>query len=152
MWHPIEQLSFGATFRSPMQANLQGHSDDFSNTLGVPHERRDLNLALPMPFKIIVGVSYRPTTNWNIEFDYDYTDWNSLNTLDADLSGPTTFLPRADGFEPAVQLGVRALTMNSASTRYINNWHVSAGYIFNENSIPDTSITSRWWPMRTVIS
>ena len=27
------------------------------------------------------GISFRPTPNWNIEADVDWTDWNSVDTL-----------------------------------------------------------------------
>lgn len=145
LWQPLEQLSFGATFRSAATLNLQGHTDFYNTTafppgVGVvpafPEQRVDASTTDPIPLKTIVGVSYRPTPKWNLEFDADYTDWRSQDTMT---------LHQASGFPPllAQNLTVPLHWQSSwyyefGATRYFENgWHVSAGYIFNENSIPD---------------
>ena len=45
----------------------------------------------PFPVKAIVGVSYRPTPKWNLEFDADYTDWSALGTVNVTSDVATRF-------------------------------------------------------------
>ena len=33
------------------------------------------------PLTAVFGISYRPTPKWNLEFDANYTDWNSFDTI-----------------------------------------------------------------------
>jgi len=91
--------------------------------------------------KAIFGVSYRPTDKWNFEFDADYTDWSVERTL---VVSPTA-------------LGPVGLPLNwqpswyfeFGGTRYLDKgWYVSAGYIYNENSVPNANYT-RWWRIWT---
>jgi len=52
---------------------------------------------LPAPFKtkghldfpqiVTGGVPFRPTTNWNIEVDIDWTDWDTVKTAPIDRVG-----------------------------------------------------------------
>src|SRR5262249_22194760 len=126
--------------RSSMETDLEGHSYEFSNLVGPePPTRRDMSLHLPMPWKMIVGVSYRPTTNWNFAFDYDYTYWGVLNTLYMNRSAPIL----GGGLPAALPLTFKwesSSYYEFGATRYLNDgWYVSGGYIFNENSIPDVN-------------
>ena len=139
LWQPCEQISFGATFRSCMEVELDGHTTEFSNGFSVPQERRSVRLDLPMPYQFVLGVSYRPTPQWNLEFNYDYADWSSLHTVYIERSSATTLLP-----------ATLPLTFNWESsayyefgvTRYLESgWHMSGGYIFNEASIPESTFT-----------
>jgi long-chain fatty acid transport protein len=86
------------------------------------------------------GVSYRPTPQWNVEFDADFTDWSSVGTLTIQQSSSLPPLIQQDipitlDWEPSwlYELGV---------THYFQNgWRVSAGYVFNENSVPNAHYT-----------
>jgi long-chain fatty acid transport protein len=89
-----------------------------------------------LPFDVAAGISFRPTEKWNIEFDANYTDWGELGNLSISQSNPSKLVPLSNvpvGFDWQsswyYEFGV---------TRYFDNgWHVSAGYIFNEGSVPD---------------
>jgi long-chain fatty acid transport protein len=139
MWQPVEQLSFGGTFRSQTQMDFSGHTDTEYNGF-LPTTRSSANVNYPFPLQAAVGVSYRPTPKWNLEFDAEYTDWSALGNLTIHQSTPN----------PVVPLSSIPLTLQWESswyyewgvTRYFDNgWHVSAGYIFNENSVPDAHYT-----------
>jgi long-chain fatty acid transport protein len=82
-------------------------------------------------------MSYRPTTNWNLEFDYDYTHWSSLGVLYIERDSATTLLPST---LPLNFNWTSSAYYEFGATRYFDNgWHVSGGYIFNENSVPDST-------------
>jgi len=145
LWKPDEKISFGISFRSPTSINLSGNTTAY-NAVATPSppfpavippfsQPSSASAKFPFPLNMIAGVSYRPTPKWNLEFNADYTDWNTVGTVIVNQSTPFALLP--------VNI---PLTLNWESswyyefgaTRYFDNgWHVSAGYIFNENSVPD---------------
>lgn len=143
MWKPIDQLSFGAAFQSGTKIRLNGYTAAYNN-VPIPaysypafSTRTDANADFQFPLKVEGGVSYRPTTNWNIEVDADYVDWNSEGTVT---------IQQASAFPPLFPKNI-PLTLNWQSswyyelgaTRYFDGgWHVSAGYIYNENSVPSS--------------
>ncbi len=150
-WQPIEKLSFGASLHTGMKTDLRGYTSAYNgvstplppplNVYPAFSARTDAKADFQFPLKIEAGISYRPTTNWNIEFDADYTDWSSLGTVNIQQAHavPPLF-PQNIAFPLEwksswyYELGV---------TRYLaNGWHVSAGYIFNQNAVPDTHYTT----------
>ena len=84
---------------------------------------------------MVCGISYRPTTNWNFEFDADYTDWSSLGTVTISRAeGCTGMIPQNI---PLVLKWQGSWYYEFGATRYLGDgWSVSAGYIYNENSVP----------------
>lgn len=145
LWKPIEQLSFGASFRSPTTMNFQGSTKAYNNVAtpsppfpaSIPpfSQRSSANASFPFPLNVIAGVSYRPTPHWNLEFDAHYTDWNTLGTVTVNQSTPAPVLPSSI---PLTLNWQSSWYYELGATRYFDNgWHVSAGYIFSENSVPD---------------
>ena len=131
LWQPTEKISFGGTFHSGFTMNYQGQTEVIFPP-GTTPVYTSANSEWPFPVKAIVGVSYRPTPKWNLEFDADYTDWSMLGTVTVRPSGsPPIAVPLNWESSWYFEFG---------ATRYFDNgWHVSAGYIFNENSVPDAN-------------
>lgn len=132
MWKISDQFVFGAGYRSKTEVDYEGDSQTFAF---VPATDITVGSAaeLPTPQNVVVGLSWRPTPKWNIEANVDWTDWNQLNTVAIRqvLPVPPLVLNWESSFY--YELGV---------TRQLNNgWRVSAGYIYNENSIPDATFT-----------
>jgi long-chain fatty acid transport protein len=96
-----------------------------------------MNLTFPM--SAVGGVSWRPTPKWNLEFDANYTDWSSFDETAIYQSNPPFPLQS----KVPVNFDWRASWMYEFGvTRYFDNgWHVSAGYCFSENSVPDSYYT-----------
>ena len=138
-WQPVQQLAFGVTFRSGTTIDLRGHTSDF--VTGLFSEQTSAHTELPLPMKAIFGVSYRPTDKWNFEFDADYTDWSVEKTLTVQQTQPTAVSA------PGTTIGLPLNWQPSwyyefGGTRYFDNgWHLSAGYIYNENSVPNANYT-----------
>jgi len=139
-----DQFSIGASFRSATDAQLKGHVLD-RNNVAIPtvvpafRERSPASANLPTPWNGIFGISYHPTPHWNFEFDADYTDWNSLQTVIIHRDNPSAVLPQN---VPVTFNWQPTWYYEFGGTRYFDNgWHVSAGYIFNENAMPDAHYT-----------
>ncbi len=132
LWQPYKKLSLGATFHSGTTMNYSGQTE----ITGIGSS--SANSQWQFPLKTILGISYRPTPKWNLEFDADYTDWSALGTVNVNQTSPPL------SAIPALATIQEQLDWESSwyfewgATRYFDNgWHVSAGYIFNENSVPD---------------
>lgn len=138
LWQPMEELSFGATFRSPAKVSLSGQADvEKLLLLGPSSFPADMDLTFPL--SVVAGVSWRPTPKWNLEFDANYTDWSSFGDTAihiANLTSPANLIVQPDN---PVKLNWRGSWLYELGvTRYFDHgWRVSAGYCFNENSVPD---------------
>jgi long-chain fatty acid transport protein len=142
LWQPHEKISLGVTFRSATSFDLDGHTE-FYNTApygpvpAFPTQKIDANANDSIPLKVISGISFRPTPKWNFEFNADYTDWQCQDRLT---------IRQATPFPPLLPKDISVpLEWESSwyyefgATRYFDNgWLVSAGYIFNQNSVPDS--------------
>jgi long-chain fatty acid transport protein len=147
LWQVHEKVSFGATFRSSAQPTLHGSTEYYNNVAfppGVglvpafPPQHVDAQADLHIPLEVLGGVSFRPTPKWNLEFNVEYVNWDSLNDIT---------IQQQHGFAGLIPQNV-TIPLNWKSSWYYevggthyfdNGWHVSAGYIFNENSVPDAN-------------
>jgi long-chain fatty acid transport protein len=84
----------------------------------------------------VLGLSYRPTEKWNIEVDADFSNWSSIDTMTIRQKDKPPFpvqqnIPVTLDFKDSWILKLGA-------TRYFDDgWYASAGYLFNQNSVPD---------------
>jgi len=139
LWQPHPQLSFGAMMRSTTKLNFDGHTDVIFYPVVPSNYRSDAEMSLKFPFTGVLGVSYRPTANWNIEFDADYTDWSSFGTLTIYQANPN---PNVQATPTLILDWSPSWIYKLGVTRYLEDgWHVSAGYVFNANSVPDQYYT-----------
>ena len=138
LWQPQEKVSFGASFRSSATVSLKGQTK-YEQLPFVSATNQSAQADFKFPITAIVGISYRPTPKWNLEFDADYTDWNSFGT-------PTI---RQSATSPGVAQDIPLTLAWQASwmyefgvTRYFDSgWHASAGFVYNENSVPNAYYT-----------
>ena len=59
---------------------MDGHTEFEQLSAGLPYTTCPPMQTLHFPLTAVVGISYRPTPKWNLEFDADYTDWSSFDT------------------------------------------------------------------------
>lgn len=149
LWQPHKKLSFGLTFRSVTTIEFEGETTAHNEVAfppGVgffpafPQQKSDSRAEVPFPVSAVAGVSFRPTENWNLEFNADYNGWNRVNTLNIrnDIANPLL-----GGAEVSLPLHWEdSFYYEFGATRYLGNgWTISGGYIFNENSTPNDSYT-----------
>jgi long-chain fatty acid transport protein len=145
LYQPWEKLSFGATLRGPTKVTFSGQTDYHnSQAVGqipaIPYQSVGAQADYSFPLQVVSGVSYRPTPKWNFEFDADYADWSTLGTVTfRQNSGYGVLLPKnipvAFDWEPSWYF-------EFGGTRYLDHgWSLSAGYIYNETSVPNAHYT-----------
>jgi long-chain fatty acid transport protein len=139
-WQPADQVSFGMTFRSSANVTLNGHTGFEQFSAGIPKSSLPAHMDLKFPMTAVFGVSYRPRPKWNLEVDANYTDWSSFGTTTIYQKGTT---PLGGPQNPSVALDWQPSWMYEFGvTRYFDSgWHVSGGYVFNENSVPNSFYT-----------
>jgi long-chain fatty acid transport protein len=140
LWQPIDQISIGATFRSATTITMNGQTEFEQFSAGIPYTTVPAHADFTFPITAVIGLSYRPTPKWNLEFDADYTDWASFGTITIYQEGS---VPLGGPQDPSVILDWQPSWMYEFGvTRYFDNgWHVSAGYIYSENSVPNAYYT-----------
>jgi long-chain fatty acid transport protein len=138
LWRAHEKLSLGATFRSSTPFHLEGQTE-FDQPPVLARSQRPASADLTFPMTAVVGLSYRPTPKWNIEFDADYTDWTSFGKMMVHQTAP----PYPLHATTPVNLGWDSSWMYELGvTRYFEHgWHASAGYVFSESSVPNKYYT-----------
>ncbi len=128
LWKVNEQHQFGLSYSLNTSVELDGTSTN----LLAPPTTSAAAARFVFPEVLIVGWSYRPTPQWNLEANLDWTNWGRFNTVTINNanSGPLPFVFNWEsGF--FYELGV---------TRYFDNgWHVSVGYTYTEDSTPDAT-------------
>jgi long-chain fatty acid transport protein len=140
LWQPCEQVSFGVNYRSPTEIDFDGTTTTavYNAVPGVfpaPFSlEQDANTSMPFPQNVAVGVSYRPTPDWNFEFNADWTDWNTMNALNVNQASTGT-VQQELYWESSwyYEFGV--------TRRLGEHWRISGGYIYNQNSVPTAFYT-----------
>lgn len=128
LWAANERHSFGLSYSHHTSVTLKGSS---VTAPVLPVESAEARFEFPEV--LIVGWSFRPTPEWNLEVNLDWTNWNRLNTVTVQKASGATALPF--NWESG-------LFYEFGATRYFpNGWNVSAGYCFTENSTPDATYT-----------
>jgi long-chain fatty acid transport protein len=89
------------------------------------------NGTLKFPQFAVLGYSFRPTPDWNLETDIDWTDWDALNTFTLSRSGGSTVKVPFNW--------THSFMYEVGATRKIGLYKISAGYIYSENSVPSGS-------------
>ncbi len=89
----------------------------------------DAGAKIHFPQTVVVGYSFRPTPDWNLEINVDWTDWDSLNVVSLhQQTSPTAAIPFNYKSSFIYEIG--------ATRSFKNGFVLSAGYIYSENSIP----------------
>jgi long-chain fatty acid transport protein len=125
LWKPCEKWAIGANYRYVTDVNYEGHSEFYPYA-----PRTQTSGSIRYPQFAVGGISFRPTENWNIEIDIDWTDWDNVNRVD--FKG--TAIPI-----PPFELNYRSSLMYEfgVTRKLPHGYFVSAGYFFSENSSPD---------------
>jgi long-chain fatty acid transport protein len=148
LWKVHEKVVLGATFRSTTTVDYEGHTDVRNEVAFPPGNpmvppfsyRSDARGELPFPLSVVAGISFRPTPKWNFEFNADYNGWDRLNTLT--IEQETAPIPLIPASVPVVLNWESSWYYEFGATHYFDNgWTVSAGYVFNENSLSSASYT-----------
>lgn len=129
LWQPAPRHSFGVTYRSA--SSMTFHGDAFvKSQIALPFGNERTRFDFDFPQHVMFGYSFRPSQDWNLEFDADWTDWRDVGTVRFQLASGDllqTFNWRS------------AWTYKFGVTRkFANGVAVSAGYLYGKSATPDS--------------
>jgi long-chain fatty acid transport protein len=129
LWKPAAEHAFGLSYQHHTSFKLDGTTDTVPLVPGPePSASR-----FAFPEVVIVGYSYRPAPQWNLEINLDWTNWDRVKTFV--ITKPTGPLPLAFNWRSGC-------FYEFGATRWLGaRWHVSAGYLFTPDSTPDATFT-----------
>ncbi|MBA4149596.1 MAG: outer membrane protein transport protein [Verrucomicrobia bacterium] len=124
-WHPHEKWAFGLNYRYATEIKYKGDSE--ASPFFPPTSSSG---SVRFPQFAVAGVSFRPTENWNLEVNIDWTDWDNVNEI--------VFRDTSFGDIPFPLNYTSSFMYQFGVTRKLpNDFFVSAGYFFSENSSPE---------------
>jgi long-chain fatty acid transport protein len=141
-WDPHPMHHFGLTYRGPNRINFDGHSTTRTESFEEPtpaglykvpgiRSRKSANAEFNLPQSLTLGYSFRPTEDWNFEFDWDWTDWNSLNTVTLHQQSGDIALPFNWHSSSMYEFGI--------TKKFSHKFHASVGYVYSQASVPNES-------------
>jgi long-chain fatty acid transport protein len=137
LWQPHPQWSFGANYRSATTIDYGGttrYNPGFASpSIAVPPA--PTTARVKYPDIISGGISYRPTSKWNIEVNVDWSNWETLDSVT--LKGTKNL-----GFPIDLPLALNwhgSWLYEFGVSRYFQNgWFASAGYFFCGETVRET--------------
>ena len=130
LWQPHRMHSFGVNYFSRTSVDFDGDVNITSKTpFFFPSSSDSGKLSLNFPQHVVFGYSFRPTEDWNFEFNLDWTDWKQVTTttLNSNSGSQTVPFNWTSGF--TYEFGVKR--------RLSEHMSLSAGYLYAQNSVPN---------------
>jgi len=89
-----DRLQLGVTYRSQINMDISSGSAVFSvpSSLTSSFPNTHFDSQLPLPQVASIGIGYRPAERLTLQFDLNYTGWNSFDSLRINFSQHTTSL------------------------------------------------------------
>ena len=137
--HSAGSWSIGASYRSKVKVDIDGYTSTSTGTIGAKTE-------LEFPAMAQIGARFKATEKMAVEFDYEWTDWKSFDTLTIEA---TTSVPPL-GISPGTVLVNSANDWTSSSAYRIGVTYALSqktqlrfGYALDETPQPDKNFTAR---------
>jgi long-chain fatty acid transport protein len=124
-WQLNQRHAFGIAYRAEHKLDFDGTA---SANFPAPASQ-GASAEFQFPQIVTAGYSFRPTPRWNLEVNVDWTDWDSLDTVEFQFENSPT---QTDPYHWKSSF----MIMTGASYTFDGNWTVSGGYTFSENSVP----------------
>ena len=124
-----DQHTIGAVYRSPFTINF---ADYAALRPGIPNTPASASINFPQ--SVAVGYAYRPIPKLKLEVDVEWTNWDPLNTVQLS-AGP--FLSGSQAYNWKDSFCYEFGAQYEVNDR----WTVRAGYIFSENTVPDSTFS-----------
>jgi long-chain fatty acid transport protein len=146
LFSPTPMLRFGASYRAPMDIELEGDAEitqiltgnpQFDAIIGsqLPPDQR-INTKFPFPSIASVGVAVSPNENWDVELDVIRTGWSRFEALAVDFeTTPGSSFVREQNWQDSnsYRLGV-----NHNATAMFD---VRFGILYDENPQPVEAVS-----------
>ena len=131
LWRPHEQHSFGLTYRSAIDVDIDGDARTQTVFPAVSDTSVNGETAFNYPQQVVLGYAWRPTERLLFEVNATWTDWTSFDTFRLELPGPDIEQPY--DYNPSWVIG------GGVSYAATDKLTLNAGYLYGEASVPDST-------------
>ena len=134
LWKINDQHTVGVVYRSPFSISFDGTA-----VLSPINGPSAASATIDFPQSVAVGYAFRPVKRWKLEVDVEWTNWDTLNTVNLHSANP--FFDSSTNPLTKVPFNWKDSFFYEFGTQYqINDtWTVRGGYIFSENTVPDST-------------
>lgn len=141
LWKPHVQHSIGVVYRSPFVIDFEGNAIIRQDPTG-GFGNSPATAEIVFPQTIAVGYAFYPVEKWKLEFDIEWTNWDTLNNVR--LHSPNPGFDAATNPTSNIPFHWQDSFFYEFGTQYQidEHWVVRAGYLFSENSIPDRTFSA----------
>lgn len=141
---PLDKLKLGLAFRSRTYLEFDGATVKFSDFDGTPTQTKVVRGgSIVLPAVVSAGLNWKITPSWSLEFVYDWTKWDDLESFKTTFETP---LPALGGAVPISGLFIRDDWKNTSTLRlgsllHLNeSWDLMAGIAVDETPIPSKTL------------
>ena len=141
-----ENIRIGASYRAPMEIELNGDADFTQISTGnpqidalvatqLPPDQR-IGVDFPFPGITTIGISCTALENWTFDLDVQQTTWSEFDTLVVEFeTTPAANLVRPQNWEDTITVRL------GANHRVNDTWDVRLGFFVDENPQPIESVS-----------
>jgi len=141
-----DRFRFGASYRSDMDLEFKGKADFQQISTGntqldalvasqLPPDQTISGTVLPFPSVTAVGVAFKPTDRWEVEFDVTHMTWSRFKALTVNFDvTPSANFTRPQNWDDSscYRLG--------ANIKATDEWDVRLGALYDENPQPTEAV------------
>jgi long-chain fatty acid transport protein len=138
LWAINDQNSVGVVYRSPFAIDYHGHvvvRKDVTGSFG----RSAGTAQIDFPQSAAIGYAFRPNKKLKLEVDAEWTDWDTLNTVQ--LHSPNAAFATDPGAHIPFKWQSSWFLEGGAQYTLDKHWTVRGGYIFSQNTVPDSTFS-----------
>ena len=137
-----DQHALGAVYRSPFTINFAGQAVSRDAVPLASSGPSGVESSINFPQSVAVGYAYRPTRKLKLEVDVEWTNWESLNVVRLSSKNPN-FDYQTNPLQATLPFNWKDSFFYEFGAQYelTPNWTARAGYIFSENTVPDSTFS-----------
>jgi long-chain fatty acid transport protein len=146
LFKPTPTLRFGASYRAPMEIDLDGEADFTQILTGSPQidaivatqlpVDQKIKTSFPFPAIATIGVATSAIQDWDIEFDVMRTTWSEFDELTVNFqTTPANSFTRVQNWHDATSYRL------GANHKATEEWDVRLGVLYDENPQPTEAVS-----------
>jgi long-chain fatty acid transport protein len=148
LYVPNDRHSFGIQYRSPVNLKLRGEtyfnglSGLYAAIFGGSSYTEEASMEAELPQAIIAGYSFKPSDKWVINFDVEWTNWESVEQeyLIYQYETNATRLSVLNNGNPASRDWNNAVTLALGGQYKVNDkLRLRSGFYFKEKAVPQAN-------------
>ncbi len=138
LWTINEKNSAGLVYHSPFAIDYHGHAVVKRDATGL-YGRSSATAEITYPQSAAVGYAFRPNPKLKLETDLQWTDWDTLNTVQ--LHSPNAAFATDPGAKIPFNWMASWFYEFGAQYKLDEHWTVRGGYIYSENTVPNSTFS-----------